>query len=247
MEAYHVDFINKIKALINFPDHKRATAKPLFQFEMTAEAAEKNAQVLETFDFNLLQAIEAQKDSPVYFGSEFQHYTKLEPLLYLHPFWPQLKIFLRDGATFPLRPISHEERIADLGYHLARGNHKSATNPEGAALVRKLMGEDITHGFSLVLPVSCITDFQDRSSIAPLGVQDQKTINELGELIQKWRMTHDQTFPGSSGLSVNKRVIEEDLPPCLYGHALRRLIHLIVKMREENPTTNKNLSRQVRS
>jgi len=237
MEAYHVDFINKIKALINFPDHKRATAKPLFQFEMTAEAAEKNAQVLETFDFNLLQAIEAQKDSPVYFGSEFQHYTKLEPLLYLHPFWPQLKIFLRDGATFPLRPISHEERIADLGYHLARGNHKSATNPEGAALVRKLMGEDITHGFSLVLPVSCITDFQDRSSIAPLGVQDQKTINELGELIQKWRMTHDQTFPGSSGLSVNKRVIEEDLPPCLYGHALRRLIHLIVKMREENPTT----------
>lgn len=61
MEAHHVKFINKVKALINSSDHKRATAKPLFQFEMTADAAEKNAKVLETFYFNLLQAIEARE------------------------------------------------------------------------------------------------------------------------------------------------------------------------------------------
>ena len=127
--------------------------------------------------------------------------------------------------------------MADLQHHLDRGNHKSATSPEGKALVRKLLGDDITHGFSLVLPISSLSNLKHLGSIAPLGVQDQQSINELGEIIQKWRMTHDQTYPGPSGLSVNKRKIEEDLPPFLYGHALRRLIHLVVKMRTEHPST----------
>jgi hypothetical protein len=41
------------------------------------------------------------------------------------------------------------------------------------------------------------------ASLAPLGCQTQESINEFGERITKHRMTHDQTFPGPSGKSVN--------------------------------------------
>jgi hypothetical protein len=41
------------------------------------------------------------------------------------------------------------------------------------------------------------------ASLTPLGCIDQDTINERGERSQKFRMTHDQSFPGPSSLSVN--------------------------------------------
>jgi hypothetical protein len=41
------------------------------------------------------------------------------------------------------------------------------------------------------------------ASLAPLGCQTQETINELGVELPKYRMTHDQTFPGPSELSMN--------------------------------------------
>jgi len=48
-------------------------------------------------------------------------------------------------------------------------------------------------------------------------------------------MTHDQTFPGTSGLSVNIRTIKEKLPPCVYGRVLLRLTHYIVDLRAKHP------------
>jgi hypothetical protein len=49
-------------------------------------------------------------------------------------------------------------------------------------------------------------------------------------------MTHDQFFPGPSNLSVNKRVLQELLPPFnVYGFSCKRIIHYIVKLRQNNP------------
>lgn len=68
-------------------------------------------------------------------------------------------------------------------------------------------------------------------AISPLGCQQQDTINEYGEVIQKNRLTHDQSFPGPSGNSTNLRVISEELPTCLYGHCLKPLINYIASIR----------------
>ena len=48
-------------------------------------------------------------------------------------------------------------------------------------------------------------------------------------------MTHDQSFPGPSKLSVNKRVQVEDLPECKFGVVLHRMLHQIVSIRKRHP------------
>ncbi len=100
--------------------------------------------------------------------------------------------------------------------------------------IRKLLNDDVTHGFSLPLPVSCLFSIP-AASLAPLGVQSQKTIDEDGNIIPKFRMTHDQTFPGATGTSVNIRTLKDQLPDCLYGKMLLRIIHYIVSLRARHP------------
>jgi len=50
-------------------------------------------------------------------------------------------------------------------------------------------------------------------------------------------MTHDQSFPGPSGHSVNSRVIRESLPPCMNSFVLSRTIHYIMNLCPHYPST----------
>ena len=231
----HLDFIETIKESIFNQDSRRACDKPLFEFKFTKEAAETNEHVLAAFNFKLSAAILAQRNSPVYYGSEFQPVDTLRKLLQKHPLWPFVECYLLNGITFPLLPIPDDLRRIDCEFMLERGNHKSAKTPEGLAIIREHMQADIEHGFALPLPVSCLKHFITEASIAPLGVQDQSSLTDEGIRIAKWRMTHDQTFPAPSALSVNKRVITENLPACKYGHALLRILHFIVDLRRRHP------------
>jgi hypothetical protein len=49
-------------------------------------------------------------------------------------------------------------------------------------------------------------------------------------------MTHDQSFPGPSNMSVNLRVQQDQLPPIMYSFALLRSIHYILSIRQRHPT-----------
>ncbi len=204
----------------------------LFRFENTTEAALHNAIVLEQYNFDLDKAIRAQDSSQVMYGSEFKHPKYLEKLLHDHPHWKHLKKILLQGATFPLIPISDIDRQRDLIYHLNRGNHKSAINNQHT--LDKLIEEDITRGFALPLPIQ-LYKLLPNASIAPLGCQEQETINKHGEKIPKFRMTHNQSFLGPSGLSVNLRVDKTQLPPCMYSFVLSRILHYIADLRRRHP------------
>jgi hypothetical protein len=50
-------------------------------------------------------------------------------------------------------------------------------------------------------------------------------------------MTHDQSFPGPSGTSVNSRVDSTVLPPIMYSFVLLRTIHYIVGVWTRHPIT----------
>jgi hypothetical protein len=63
------------------------------------------------------------------------------------------------------------------------------------------------------------------------------TINSLGDRVPKFRLTHDQSFPGPSGTSVNLRVDHSKLPPIMYGFCLKRIIHFILGLRQCHPNT----------
>ena len=75
---------------------------PLFKFELTEKAALKNYLVLGKFNFDLEKAIQAQKNSPIGYGSEFRKPEVLEPLFAKHPFWESMKRNLTIGAKYTL-------------------------------------------------------------------------------------------------------------------------------------------------
>ncbi len=81
------------------------------------------------------------------------------------------------------------------------GNHKGATTQP--KLLLKLVSEDVKYGYPLPLPLGKIFKISN-VCMAPLNIQLQWTINNLGEIIKKDRLTHDQSFEWTkSGTSIN--------------------------------------------
>ena len=73
--------------------------------------------------------------------------------------------------------------------------------------------------------------------LAPMGVADQLGVSATGEFVSKLRVTHDLSFPQAvSGESINSRVKDEDLEPCMFGHTLLRIVHYIVHLRKKIQT-----------
>jgi hypothetical protein len=133
-----------------------------------------------------------------------------------------------------LEKLDDNERLKDVQEALTYGNHKSTQlNP---AVVREMLNDEVVRGWQLVLPCDSIVRIPE-TIVSPLGLVCQNTINEVGETIKKWRITHDQTFRFQSGTSVNSRVQKEKLTDCMFGSALRRFIHSIIYYRRKHPST----------
>jgi hypothetical protein len=181
-------------------------------FAKSREASVQNAKILEKFEYDLGKLIASVHPSPLSFGSEFKSSTDLDELLHIHPYWSKLKDILNNGAKFPLLLISKKYREMDLDFHLNRGNHKSVEKLK--EMMDPLVEEDIIRDFTLLLPIEILPKIP-MSSLEPLGCHKQETVNETGVKIPKNQMTHDQCFPGPSGLSVNLRVKKEALPPIM--------------------------------
>jgi len=206
---------------------------PLFIFNLSKEAAEYNAAILTACNFDLNRIIKRQHPSQISYGSEFRPSHQLQELFVFHPLWPNLKETLENGATFPLKEIAEADRVIHLNFHSRRGNHKSAMDYHQILL--EIIKEDVERGFALPLPTS-ILHCIPKASLAPLGCVKQATLDALGNKTYKHRMTHDQSFPGPSNMSVNLRVQQDQLPPIMYSFALLRSIHYILSIRQRHPT-----------
>ncbi len=90
--------------------------------------------------------------------------------------------------------------------------------------------------FALPLPIQLI-HLIPNASLGPLGCHLQETINEKGEKIPKYRMMHNQSFPGPSGQSVNNRVIQDLLVHCMYSFVLLRSLYFIISLWKCHPST----------
>jgi hypothetical protein len=134
-----------------------------------------------------------------------------------------MKEMLTHGSQWPTKPITEEDRAADLIEALKFGNHKGATTqPE---LLLKLVLDDVKYGYALPLPLKKNKRIPN-ICMAPLNIQPQWTINERGEIIEKDRLTHDQSFEWEkSGFSINSRTDTSQLQQCKFGKCLLRLIN----------------------
>ncbi len=113
------------------------------------------------------------------------------------------------------------------------GNHKAATTqPE---LLLKLVSGDVKHRYTLPLPLGKIKRMPG-ICMAPLNIQPQWMMNERREIIEKDRLTHDQSFKWEkSGSSVNSRTDTSQFQQCKFGKCLLRLINWAVAARKKYP------------
>jgi hypothetical protein len=205
-----------------------------FQFQWTASAAQHNLEILAAFDYDLGRAIAAQPGTIVTPGCEFRPTSLLRPLCGHHPLWPRASEWLTSGVVFPTLPISEDDRLVDLRAMLARGNHQSAKLQ--APRLEKMMQVEVQHGWQLPLPPDAALLIPG-AIIAPMGLVKQATITEQGEIVEKFRVTHDQSFNPvkRTQRSVNNRVQHDLLTPCMFGRALLRHVHQIVALRHRYP------------
>ena len=206
--------------------------KPEFEFKLTKEAAAKNWLVLKKYNLSISQAIEAQNQTPLRYGSEFRDPSLLEMLFLNHPNWAHLKEILTFGSHWQLEQVDEETGMSDLDDAYEFGNHKGAEKqPE---LLTKLVVKDVDYGYALPIPRSKIK-LVPGVCLAPVNIAPQNTINEYGQIIAKDRLTHDQSCEFGSGHCVNNRVIDESLLTCPFAHALRRFINYVVALRLKYP------------
>ena len=201
-----------------------------FQFEWSSTAATHNWSILEQYGLNFQQALEAQPISAVTPGSEFRPVSKLAHFLSEHPLWPNCSRWLTTGVEFPLAPLSEEDRMQDLEATLARGNHKTAD--KWKAEIEQALKKEVQRGWQLPLPKAA-AQLLPGAIIAPVGMAEQETIDDQGNIVDKLRLLHDQSYNPICGTkrSVNDRVNQSALTPCMFGRALMRYIHFIVALR----------------
>jgi hypothetical protein len=206
-----------------------------FQFEMSIAAAQHNWSTFASFDRSLEKVIASDPNSIMAYGSEFKPPEILAPLLVSHPLWPHFKRILEHGSDPPRERLDETSRQLALEAALLRGNHKSAKNDEKG--LAALLLDDVTRGYSLPLPLDQVRNIPGLS-LQPMGVTLQSTINEQNAIVSKKRLTHDSTFAVLAGIpSHNKRIKMDELVACRFGWALLRIMHLVVSLRQRNPTT----------
>jgi hypothetical protein len=170
--------------------------KQEFFFNMMQEAAVKNFLVFKRYGFDLGTAIEAQKRSPISYGSEFKKPEVLKKIFGNHPLWERMERLLSEGSRWPLKAISKKDRIADLQEALKFGNHKGTTSkPE---LLRELIIADVTHGYGLDIPLHKIERIPG-ACLAPMNIMHQFTPDASGDIVDNEQLTHDQSFKWKSG------------------------------------------------
>jgi len=190
--------------------------------------------LLEEVGYDLGKFIDQNPGSTISYGSELRPINQLEPLLCHHHSFERFKSNYINGIDYPIEPLDDEARISMLAKSIDRGNHKSALSDEERPHVTKLMSQDVELGYGIPLTVDCVTKIQG-AEVYPVGCQNQQTIDEKGNVIPKKRVTHDLSFNRREGQSVNQRVREEELPGVMFGHAMRRYLHLIHHIRRNHP------------
>ena len=103
-------------------------------------------------------------------------------------------------------------------------------------LLESLVQADIRAGFQLPIPVKIICSIPN-TVVAPYGIANQFSINEIGERIEKDRLIHDQSFDFSDGNLVNHRlIVEDEFHKLHYGSCLLQIMHYTHALRFLDPS-----------
>ena len=222
-----------VKALLQQSD---TLQEPHFRFDISKEAADYNLSLLQQNSFQLESLLnDPKRPSVTTYGSEFKPIQELQFLLGKHPRWPIMKKLLQHGSSWKLKDVQEDVRTQDMEAALKRGNHKSAA--KHADFLVNALSKEIVKGWELLLPASA-AKIIPTLVLSPMGVAEHLGVQADGSFAPKKRVTHDLSFPGVvSEQSINSRILEDHLEPCMFGHALLRIVHRVIHLRLLYPAT----------
>ena len=205
---------------------------PSFLFTPSQVAAEENWNVLKKHNLDLKKALDAEKDTQLGFGSEFKDASILHLIFKNHPLWSKMSSHISNGCSYPLEHLEKEKERQDVIEAFEFGNHKGIQINKD--LFTEMMNEEIRRGWVIIVPRAKILELEN-TIISPMNIATQMGINESGNLIEKKRLTHNQSMIYGSNTSVNSRTIEDELQDVMYGKCILRVIHDIVARRSQHP------------
>ena len=135
---------------------------------------------------------------------------------------------LRHGSNWPLNTLNEQQQISDNAAALTFGNHKGAQG--NLPLLLNLVEKDVRFGYAVTFPLAK-AHLIPGVVIAPMNIMQQQTIDDNGNVLEKPRMTHDQSFAFILGTSVNSRARTDKLLPCMYGACIKRLLNWVCAAR----------------
>ena len=230
-ELHQPSILNAIHTLLQISS---PLVTPVFRFDISKESAAHNYNLLKENKYNLEKLLNPPDNTSITsYGSEFKNVHQLHHLLKRHPRWPKLKHLLTHGSDWPLEPVKEETQLQDAAAAVERGNHKSAA--KNSQFLVSALSKEIQKGWELLLPIEKASEIPGLV-ISPMGVATHIGVQSDGSFAPKSRVTHDLSYPGEfSDQSINSRVIDSSLEPCMFGHALLRIIHRIVHLRALHP------------
>ncbi len=101
-----------------------------------------------------------------------------------------MKKILTNGSKWPLVGTSKEARQKDVLDALTFGNHKGALAKP--VLLKQLIEKNVGFRYSFTIPLTCVTSIPGLC-MASMNIMAQNTINKLGRIVSKDRLTHNQS------------------------------------------------------
>ena len=106
------NLIQLVREIVSLPSIQ--PSDPKFKFSLDREAAMINFNVLKKHELNLKVALEAQKNSPLEYGSEFRPTQSLKSIFKWHPNWKRMRSIMENGSIWPLEDLPISDRKKDL-------------------------------------------------------------------------------------------------------------------------------------
>ncbi|KAL7540306.1 hypothetical protein ACHAWF_006646 [Thalassiosira exigua] len=167
-------------------------------------------------------------------GSELRPPNQLDILFRHHPNHGSILAIATEGAEYPYQPLSASDRKRLTLEQIESGNQQSIQTNEATPLVTKLIMDDVSKGYAIIVSTDCLTKLKD-AEVYHMGLAHQTTIDGQGNTIPKKRVTHSLSARRKLETSINQRVDKDDLPPTHYGFALLGALHKVHHIRWKNP------------
>ena len=95
------NLIEIAKEITNLPSCGLSNPEFKFFLDLDQESAQKNLCAMKKYDYNLTASIEAQKDSPLTYGSEFKSTEDLDSIFAFRLNWNRMKSILKMVPAVP--------------------------------------------------------------------------------------------------------------------------------------------------